>query len=188
MDSSSIEKRLLYLLLCCVIYVLTGSGNAAASLDDKISESGSWYSALDMEWGGHLRMRGGVSDVGDDSIFSPVGTGNYWDTSIDFRLKNKIFMGDHYYFETHYELLVSGGDTRRKTRKLERLFSTLTPFGSLSGNQMNDEKRLMDLTKTLDEEEGHIVYHRLDRFFPARDDSSHSSFPDTGFLLGTYSS
>jgi hypothetical protein len=93
-----------------------------------------------------------------------VETGPYYDGSGEFRLKNKVLFGHWGYFETHYETVLSGGDTRRTAKSLEQLFP-----GQIAGplGPPNDDLRVMDLTSIIDEDDDSILYHRLDRFFLA---------------------
>ncbi|MDM8525900.1 hypothetical protein QUF80_21205 [Desulfococcaceae bacterium HSG8] len=120
------------------------------------------YASFDSEWGGHVRARGNLSHPDDKSVFQLAGTRDYYDGSGEFRLKNKIFFGDRGYFEAHYETVLSGGDTRRKIRELERLYPPDLFKGNLE-RSISDDHRLMDLTKTIDENNDYILYHRLDR-------------------------
>ncbi len=119
--------------------------------------------AIDTQWGGHLRVQGSTSRVDDETVFQPVGAGNYYDGFVNFRLKNKIFFGDRGTLETHYEAIVSGGDTRKKKRMLQRIYPALSKSGLFSGGSLNEEDRFMDLTETIDEADGYLFYHRLDR-------------------------
>jgi hypothetical protein len=79
------------------------------------------------------------------------------------RLKNSLFFGKWGYLETHYEAVLSGGDTRRKSKQLERLFPHLLEDDLLQARPIEDDRRFMDLTKTIDEDDDYILYHRLDR-------------------------
>ncbi|GBC59592.1 hypothetical protein DENIS_0531 [Desulfonema ishimotonii] len=132
------------------------------------SESGAaenLYTALSPEWGGHLRFRGNVTWQAEDSLYQPVGTGAYYDASGEFRLKNKLFLGQWGVLETHYEAVLAGGDTRRKGRELAALSDgMLTGELQLTGvRPINDDRRFMDLTGVIDESDSYALYHRLDR-------------------------
>ncbi|QTA90806.1 hypothetical protein [Desulfonema magnum] len=113
------------------------------------------------EWGGHVRARGAVSWPDDESVFQLADTGPYYDSSGEFRLKTKAFFADWGFFETHYEAILSGGDTWQSKKFLERLSPDF--FKNNLGGNPNDDLRLMDLTKTIDEDDDYIFYHRLDR-------------------------
>ncbi len=136
------------------------SGSAAAS--DK-----SWYDNLSPEWGGHLRLRGMLAWPDDESVYNRVGTGTWIDGAGELRLKNRLFFSDWGIFETHYELFLSGGDTREKGRELARILPERFDGGlELSGTRpIDDNRRLLDLTEVIDEEEQWVLYHRLDRLF-----------------------
>jgi hypothetical protein len=116
---------------------------------------------LSIEWGGHVRGRGSVSWPDDESALGSLETGPYYDGSGEFRLKNKAFFGDWGYFETHYEAILSGGDTRRTAKSLAQLYP-----GQFTGpaGPPNDDLRVMGLTGVLDEDDDYLLYHRLDRF------------------------
>lgn len=123
----------------------------------------SWYKKIEAQWGGYIKVRGAASWPDDESVFHPVGTGTYFDGNTEGRLKNKLFFGEWGYFETHYEAVLSGGDTRNKGKELERLFPDFFKDGLLLPRPVEDDRRFMDLTKTIAENDGYILYHRLDR-------------------------
>ena len=135
---------------------------SATSKDRSISPT-PWYKKIDGEWGGHFKGRGSVSWPDDESVFQPVGTGPYYDGNIELRVKNRVFFEEWGIFETHYEAIISGGDTRRKVKALERLYPDIFKAAFMVSRPLEDDRRFMDLTKTIDEDEGHILYHRLDR-------------------------
>ncbi len=120
-----------------------------------------WYRELSGEWGGHLRLQGFVSHMPGDSLYQPVGTGTYLDGQSDLRLKGKVFFGQSAYFQAHYQLVLSGGDTRRKTRSLGG--SGLFIGQSLPGTAPSDARRLLDLTSVISRDDSYVLYHRLDR-------------------------
>ena len=122
-----------------------------------------WYKDIDDQWGGHVRVRGSVLWPDDESYFQPVGTDPYYDAHTEVRLKSKFFFGKWGDFETHYEAVLSGGDTRRKEKTLERLYPNLFSTGVVAGGPPSDKRRLLDLTKTIDQDDNSILYHRLDR-------------------------
>jgi hypothetical protein len=131
---------------------------AACALDaSSISEH------IDLEWGGHVKIQGRLSDVDDRSIFKYVETGYFADGACDFRLMNKAFLGNRAILEIHYEAVLSGGDTRRRTNTLTETYPVLEKWISFIGTPVDDKRRLLDLTKTISEDDGDIFYHRLDR-------------------------
>ena len=77
--------------------------------------------AIETKWGGYIKCRGVVSWPDDDSLYGLVGAGTYYDGSVEGRLKNRFYLGSSVYLDTHYEIILSGGDTRRKQKELEML-------------------------------------------------------------------
>lgn len=122
-----------------------------------------WYNAIENTWGGHVKVRGSVAWVDSDSLYQPVGTGRYYDGSAEGRLKTNFFFGSGGYIEAHYEIIISGGDTRRKTKALSHLYPGFFESDSPFSRRVEDNRRLMDLTKTLDANKNYLIYHRLDR-------------------------
>ncbi len=117
---------------------------------------------IEADWGGYIKFRGAVSSPDDDTFYRLVGTGTYYDGSAEGRLKNRLSLGSSVYLDTHYEIILSGGDTRRKQGELQELFAGWDVARYLSG-EITDNRRLMNLTKTLNDDDGYILYHRLDR-------------------------
>ena len=117
------------------------------------------------QWGGHLKLRGSISQYEDTTVFAPVGTGVYTDGSLSLRLKNQLFFPGNASFKTHYEAVLSAGDNRRKKRELELSgvqFPLSAAFLGL-GQAMNDKTRLFDLTWTAFDGKSRTAYQRLDR-------------------------
>ena len=120
-----------------------------------------WYKELSPEWGGHIRGRGTVSWPDGETIEGALEPAPHYDGTASFRLKNKVFFGQWGNFETHYEAVLWGGDTRRTQKSLAELYPGL--FKVFAGPP-DDTLRLMDLTSTIDRTDDYILYHRLDRF------------------------
>ncbi len=112
------------------------------------------------EWGGHLKLRGGVSWMPADSVFQPVGTGAYGDGYGELRLKNRLYFGSWGDFETHYLLAAAGGDTWTRSRELSGGGVSWPGWGA--GRSPSDDRRLLDLTWVVAENDRGTVYHRLD--------------------------
>jgi hypothetical protein len=159
------------------------------------SQSPAWYDGIDIRWGGRIRATGRVSEANDDTFLAPVASGALYDGSAanddtflapvasgalydgsaDFRLINETFFSDQLYFEGAYELILAGGDTRRAREKLSGIFPNL-PSGPLFAEiQLNDDRRLFDLTSTLHETDSYVLFQRLDRLYLAM-------LPDWGSL------
>lgn len=124
-----------------------------------------WNKKIEAEFGGHVKVRGSISWPDDESFFQPVGTDPCYDGNAGVRLMSKLFFGKWGIFETHYENVLSGSDTRRKMKTLDRLYPDLFEGGLTASQPLEDDRRFMDLTKTIDEDESYIWYHRLDRLF-----------------------
>jgi hypothetical protein len=123
----------------------------------------SLFTEMKMDWGGHIKARGSVSWPDEETLYGVVGTDPYYDGGIEGRIKSKLFFGQRCYVETHYEMVFSGGDTRRKTKDLEGLFPQFQNGVFTAGRPINDDRRFLNLTWTIDEQKGHVLYHRLDR-------------------------
>ena len=125
--------------------------------------SDTWYKNIDDQWGGHIKIRGSVLWPDDESYFQPVGIDPCYDGHTEVRLKSKFFFGEWGNFETHYEAILSGGDSWRKGKALERLYPNLFSTGVIARDSISDKRRLLDLTKSIDEDDNYIIYHRIDR-------------------------
>ena len=154
--------------LLLIVFFVCGNVNVSPALADygaapvQSDTSKKIFNNIETEWGGYIKCRGTVSWPGDDSFYSLVGTGTYYDGSVDGRLKNRLYLGSSVYLDTHYEIILSGGDTRRKQKELEKLLGGSVINKYLSG-EVEDDRRLMDLTKTLEDHDDYTLYHRLDR-------------------------
>lgn len=117
----------------------------------------------DTEWGGHLNLAGSASRPDSQSCYGRAGARTTFDGTLDLRLKATRHFTAGGYFEAHYEGVLSGGETRRKTFELFETNSAL-PATLLAGNAAaNDDRRLFDLTWTVDEDPDYLFYQRLDR-------------------------
>ena len=163
------------LLLVFLIIEMTQSASwaqsdATAGSASNISNTASapltlWPQGVASEWGGHFKLRGSASWPDDESYFQPVGTDALYDGTIETRLTSKFFLGEWGIFETHYENILSGGDTRRRLKALEHMYPDFFTGSLLSYGPLKDDRRFMDLTTTIEEDGGSIWYHRLDRLF-----------------------
>ena len=112
---------------------------------------------------GHLKLRTDISGYDSGSIFSLAGVGPYLDGQMDVRLKNTCYLSDDVYIQTHYESVLTGGDTRRKINRLLNQLGLKGIQDLLPSNEIEDDRRLMDLTHKFTNEDKYIGYHRLDR-------------------------
>jgi hypothetical protein len=173
--SSMLTKLLRAMFKISLIFQLalfpafTGTRALWASTDNpkastlQVAEKKPPHEWLEARWGGQFKVQGALSWIEDESLFEPVGTGTYYDGNIQGRLNNRLLLGDWGRFDTHYELLLSGGDTRRKTGKLEDLFPSLLKDGLMAFGPLEDDRRFLDLTRTIHEDKDRVIYHRLDR-------------------------
>jgi len=141
------------------------SSDSSLPAERQVDSHESRLDQVKAEWGGYLKLRGYVSWPGTDSIFEPVGTGTFYDGNAQFRLINKIILGDWGYFDTHYELILSGGDTWKKGRALNALFPVAFEDAFLLGGPVNDDRRLFDLSTVIKETNEYVLYGRVDRLF-----------------------
>jgi len=137
--------------------------NAPISEDNSNSSALPWYQKFDTQWGGHLKLSETVSWIDDDSPYTIIDTGPYYDGSVDARLKNKTYLTDQSFITAHYEIVYSGGDTRENQNKLKQLFPGFFNDPLMSPDTMDDDSRFLDLTKTIQETDRHVLYHRMDR-------------------------
>ncbi len=171
MQTSKLLVLLLSLSLILIIHVPSWaarhetSQNTNGGVDNHPSSVYSLYKSIGKEWGGHLKVRGSVLFPDNESCYKEVGTGSYYDGRSEVRLKSKLSYGETVDFVTHYEAVFSGGDTRRKEKALEHLYPDVFGSGLYTNSSMSDKRRLMDLTKTIDEDDNYIFYHRLDRLY-----------------------
>jgi hypothetical protein len=104
---------------------------------------------------GHLKGQYQVGSYPDDSLLREfVGTPTH-DLNGDLRL---LIGGDknRFNWQADYQLVARSGDTLKLSRALQGSF--LAPGGDL-----NDDRRLMDLTHTISDHEDYTLVHRLDR-------------------------
>ena len=134
----------------------------SAAETSKPSES-TWLDNIDMHWGGRLKAIGSVTFVRDDTIFEPVGTGNYLNLDTDLRINNETFISDWGTFEAQYEAILEGGKAREKRQELKEIFPNFEGSTAFFGASLKDDRRLMDLTHTVKEEDSYFLVHRLDR-------------------------
>jgi hypothetical protein len=150
-------------VLCGPIFAQAQAPSQAAPSPSNQSENTSFWSKIDTHWGGRLKTSGRVSHTDDNTIFEPVGTGTFWDGSFNFRLINETFFSDSVFTDIAYELIGAGGDTVRKTNELKEIFPSLPTNVFFFGTPLNDDRRLMDLTDTIVDEDSYFLVQRLDR-------------------------
>jgi hypothetical protein len=159
------------LLLLLTLLLLPVFGQAWAESSDlsgdtlsaaTVKESG-WLEQLDGDWGGYLKARGTASWPSSETLYDLVGRGTYLDGSLEGRLKSELFFGDFASFETHYEMVLAGGETWKKNSQLARIFPGLAAQGFIGIRIPEDDRRLVDLTSVITENDDLVLYHRIDR-------------------------
>jgi hypothetical protein len=137
-------------------------GLILAADEDTENSSKVWYERIDSEWGGHLRASGSFSWHQQDSFYLIEGENPFADGFFETRLKNKTFWRDWFYSDIHYELVLSGFDTRAAEEGSRSKFGGLEGAFSRTG-RVSDDRRLFDLTAEISGENSYTLYHRLDR-------------------------
>jgi hypothetical protein len=122
-----------------------------------------WYKKIELEWGGHVKARGGISWADEESFYQLVDTGPFYDGYAEARLKGKLYFGKWGYLEVHHETVLSGGDTRRTLNELLNLYTSPFITDLMIPAPLNDDRRLMDLTWTMHEDDQYVLYNRFDR-------------------------
>jgi len=151
-------------ILVLAFLIVSSETRAEQAIPETEAEaSDAWHEHVDSEWGGRVRLRAMASWVEDDSFFKLVDTDTNSDANVEVRLKGKLFFGDWGYLDTHYEAVAAGGDTREKLEELKERFPVLEREGFILGAPIDDDRRLLDLTKVFSENDSHIAYHRIDR-------------------------
>jgi hypothetical protein len=144
---------------------IANPSNACAENID--SPKSSLLDQIDMHWGGRIRFTGSIARANSDTFLAPVASGNQYDANGDLRLINETFVSDRFYFEGAYQLIMAGGDTRRAGRQLRDRFPGFPSAPLFVSAQLDDDRRLMDLTDTIKETDNYIISHRLDRLYLA---------------------
>jgi hypothetical protein len=128
-----------------------------------LSPSGGWCNPQ-AQWGGYVRTIGTISWPDDQTIYQLSDEESpFYDGQLELRLNNQLFFGSHWSLETHYEAVLLAGDTLKADNQIKRSLPTGSADLFVGSTDVNDDRRLMDLTHTLDDGDGHLFYHRLDR-------------------------
>jgi hypothetical protein len=118
-------------------------------------------SGIEGKWNGQIRVQGSVAGYEKSHILDLTGdTGPFRDGALDARLNGTLFVGDRLTFETHYEAVLSGGQSREALGELTRLIPGGAP---LMSGPPSDDRRLFSLTHVISDDENRLMYHRLDR-------------------------
>jgi len=154
----SLSKLLAVLLAAFFLAVITDCQTASGA---EAGKAGS-FSEASVEWGGYLRSIGTITWMDENSIYQFAGDDPYYDGQLEGRLKNRIDFGRRWSIETHYELVALGGDTYENSLELEALSPVLPEF-FIGAQIVDDDRRLLDLTRVFTEKQRYLAYHRLDR-------------------------
>lgn len=162
------RNRIGLVLRRCFLGILALAGTGIFSPFVRAGETDRFWKNLSPEWGGHLRGQLLLSRPPEDSVYQTAGGGTYADGVGEFRLKNRLFFGDWGTLETHYEATAFRGETREKNRALRALFGSdggegASPMFSGNGGVIDDDRRFLDLSRTLGHGDDWIVSHRIDR-------------------------
>ncbi len=116
------------------------------------AEAEPWFGT----WGGHIRLQ--AQGSGLDST-------DYMDGAAEFRLKAQKKLFSRFRFVVHYEAVGSGGGLYDRMHRMADTVPGVSAQYALYPTTMSDDRRLMDLTRTLHDGRHWILYHRLDRLF-----------------------
>lgn len=118
-----------------------------------------WRDAFDR--GGHLRLRVAAADPEAGSRLDIRDKDRLYDTAFEFRSKHQFLPSDTWELDVHYEMIGTAGDTR----EAKSLFLARYPAARqlVSPGGTSDDRRLMDLSRVITEDDDKRVYHRLDR-------------------------
>lgn len=156
----------LFFRVFVIVFLLsesTGALGAAVFPGSKTSSPArNGEGAVEMTWGGHFKLRSTLSRSDEGSFYEAVDAGTYEDVNGEVRLKGTLFLGKRMYLEGHYETVYSAGDTRGAQSQLAGLLPQSSRDLFLTA-PLDDERRFLDLTKTIDSDADSIWYHRLDR-------------------------
>ena len=112
-----------------------------------------------------MKNRVSASWPDSDSLFRLVGLETLWDYQAELRLKAQYQFAEWARFEAHNETFYLLSDTQRAIHRLEEVLGPEVSQLLGTGSSVNDDTRLMDLTWTLDEGNGHLLVNRFDRLF-----------------------
>lgn len=123
------------------------------------------YGSPRMQYGGHLKVQGAVLWPDQDTVYHSVNTGPYQNGAFEGRLIHTVFFSENVSFDTHYEAVLSTGDTRELVQDLNQTYPGILSDALLPQTEPNDDHRLMSLSAIIRDESRDLVYHRLDRLF-----------------------
>lgn len=110
----------------------------------------------DYELGGHIKGRGLADHFSDDSVFGQAGGSTWFDLETDLRV-NISARKDEWELQADWQVFASNGDRVEQSRSLSP--AGLPGFVGIP----NDDRRLMDLTDSIEDDGQFRALHRLDR-------------------------
>jgi len=117
-------------------------------------------SAFSLDSGGHLRLRGSVSDPAAGSRLAALDRDRLHDGAFEFRSKHAVRLKQAWQLDLHYEMIGTAGETRQAKAFF---FDQYPAAGLFIPAGTSDDRRLMDLTHVITDQTDYQVYHRLDR-------------------------
>lgn len=166
-------RRRTGLLLAALLYLLLTHAAPAWAADNPASDNAtgpseaapSWLDGLELEWGGHAKLYGSMGYAHPGSILGRRTDDPLLDGQAELRLKANLYYEDWAAFEVHHETFFVGGDTRRISSQLgggSSLGGSATRGLGL-GAAVNDDRRFMDLTYFIEENDDSYIQQRFDR-------------------------
>jgi len=166
---SRVRTVLFLSVAVCVFTILHGTPSVLVASEETVhtrtfeTAGTTLHETIVSQWGGHVKGRGAVSWPDEKTYVGAEGVNHFYDGSTELRLKNTLFVGAHLSFDCHYEAVLSGGDTRRKLRELESRYPGISASYTVFLGITEDDRRLFDMSKIIDDEDNYVLYHRVDR-------------------------
>ena len=135
----------------------------ADGASEETQTESAWHEHVESEFSGRVRIRARVSWPEDGSFFEIVDTDTNGDANAEIRLMSKLYFDNWGYLDTQYEAIIAGGETRQKFEELKRRFPGFARGGFLPGEPLEDDRRLLDMTKIVSETDTRVMSHRIDR-------------------------
>ncbi|TVM31880.1 hypothetical protein DQK91_16875 [Oceanidesulfovibrio marinus] len=131
-------------------------------------EKKSWTDGFDLQLGGHVKLYGSMGYALPDSILGQQTQSALLDGQAELRLKANLYYENWAAFEAHFENFLVGGDTRRISSQLSGSGGGASTAGSSTrglglGTAINDDRRFMDLTWFIEENDDLYIQQRFDR-------------------------
>jgi len=112
---------------------------------------------VNYDYNGHIKYRSVLTDYPSDSLFQDFIDDPAWDNNANLRLNGTAQKGA-WSGRIDYQLFTLHGDSIK-------LYQQHPVLGLLPGGVPDDRFRVMDLTHIINESDGSVTGHRLDRFY-----------------------